>query len=129
MKSIKPGRGPSLQGLIIGIAFILFGIFWMIMMFNITQDSPFLAARIFPFFGLVTTAIGVFQAVYHYKNATGKNRMSVLDIVDSSEEPDPLNVRFDSEQRESKYCPYCGERVQRDFQFCPKCGKALSPST
>ncbi|KQC46528.1 hypothetical protein AP057_06220 [Geobacillus sp. Sah69] len=124
MKSIKPGRGPSMQGLFGSIAAVLFGIFWMVMTFSITADSPFPAARFFPFFGLVVIAIGVFQAIYHYKNATGKQRMSLLDIVVSEKEPDPLNVRFGGEEKTNKYCPYCGEHVQRDFQFCPRCGKA-----
>ena len=31
MKSIKPGRGPSMMGGIIGIAVALFGVFWTIL--------------------------------------------------------------------------------------------------
>lgn len=125
LKSIKPGRGPSMQGLFGSIAAVLFGIFWMVMAFSITADSPFPAARFFPFFGLVVIAIGVFQAFYHYKNATGKQRMSLLDIVDSEEEPDPLNVRFGSHKQPNKHCPHCGGHVQHNFQFCPQCGKEL----
>jgi hypothetical protein len=35
--------------------------------------------------------VGIFQTIYHFRNATGRNRMSVADIVDSREEPDPLH--------------------------------------
>lgn len=130
MKSIKPGRGPSMQGFAGSIAAIVFGVFWTIMAFSITQDSPFAAARFFPFFGFVFIGLGIFQAVYHYKNATEKNRMSLLDIVDSNEEPDPLNAKFarpsSPEPHDGAFCPYCGKPVRSDFQFCPACGKSLS---
>ncbi|MBB3906537.1 hypothetical protein [Anoxybacteroides rupiense] len=49
MKSIKPGRGPSLQGFVGSITAVVFGIFWMGMVFSITRDSPFGATRFFPF--------------------------------------------------------------------------------
>jgi|GEM_PF-75795 len=109
-----------MQGLFGNMAAVLFGIFWMVMAFSITADSPFPAARFFPFFGLVLIAIGAVQTIFHYKNATGKQCMSLLDIVESEEESDPLNIRFGGEAKTNKYCPYCGGHVQRDFQFCPQ---------
>jgi uncharacterized membrane protein len=124
MKSIKPGRGPSMQGFIGSIATILFGIFWTFMTFSITKESPIAGTQLFPFFGLIVIGIGIFQAVYHYKNATGKERMSIVDIVEENEEKDPLNARF-AHHEEGKFCPYCGTNVQTDFRFCPSCGKAL----
>ncbi|MCZ0754190.1 zinc-ribbon domain-containing protein [Anoxybacillus sp. J5B_2022] len=137
MKSIKPGRGPSFQGVAGSIVAIVFGIFWTVMAFSITADSPFPVTNFFPFFGLIFIGLGIFQAIYHYKNATGKNRMSVIDIVDSDEEPDPLNARFGRKQPRfstedvvarddnRNYCPYCGQQVQNDFNFCPTCGKRI----
>lgn len=135
MKSIKPGRGTSFQGVAGSIVAIVFGIFWTVMAFSITADSPFPATKFFPFFGLIFIGFGVFQAIYHYKNATGKNRMSVIDIVDSEEEPDPLNARFgknhssaekmEASEEKRHYCPYCGQHVQNDFTFCPACGKHI----
>lgn len=124
MKSIKPGRGPSMQGFIGSIATILFGMFWTFMTFSITKDSPIPGSQIFPFFGIVIIGIGIFQAVYHYKNATGKERMSIVDIVDENEEKDPLNARLRRNEGE-KFCLYCGTMVQTSFQFCPSCGKSL----
>lgn len=124
MKSIKPGRGPSMQGFIGSIATILFGMFWTFMTFSITKDSPIPGSQIFPFFGFVIIGIGIFQAVYHYKNATGKERMSIVDIVDENEEKDPLNALLRRNEGE-KFCPYCGTMVQTSFQFCPSCGKSL----
>lgn len=94
------------------------------MTFSITKDSPIPGSQIFPFFGFVIIGIGIFQAVYHYKNATGKERMSIVDIVDENEEKDPLNARLRRNEGE-KFCPYCGTMVQTSFQFCPSCGKSL----
>lgn len=123
MKSIKPGRGPSMMSGIVGIVMICFGIFWTIIAGSF---APFMAV-----FGILWTAIAVITTVYNFKNATGKNRYSSFDITDSDEEPDPLNERFgnnietDTEENESEYCPYCGTKVQGNFRFCNKCGKEL----
>ena len=129
MKSIKPGRGPSMMGGVMNIAAVIFGIFW-----TITASS--MGAGIFSLFGLVFIAIGIVQAVYNFKNATGEQRYSAYDIVESHEEPDPLNERFgeaqsepspDSAKRgESRYCPYCGAAAASDHVYCSKCGKRLS---
>ncbi|QRG66504.1 zinc ribbon domain-containing protein [Brevibacillus choshinensis] len=135
MKSIKPGRGPSAMGAAGSIVVSVFGIFWTVIAFSITRDAPFPIGFIFPAFGILFVAIGIFQAVYHYKNATSKQRMSLFDITDSREESDPLNLRFgeeaaqsmaEQEESDSKaFCPYCGAGVKRDFQYCSKCGKKL----
>ncbi|WP_134699291.1 zinc ribbon domain-containing protein [Ammoniphilus sp. YIM 78166] len=136
MKSIKPGRGPSALGAVGSIGAVLFGVFWTIMAFSITRDSPFpLVGTIFPLFGLIFIGIGIANAVFHYKNATSKDRMSLLDITDNREEPDPLNLRFGGERNsttndpvrrfEGEFCPFCGTKVQTDFNFCPKCGKDI----
>lgn len=118
------------------IVVAIFGIFWTIMAFTITRDAPFPIGFIFPAAGILFVGFGIFQAVYHYKNATSKQRMSLFDITDSKEEPDPLDVRFggtetatDPAERSQKlsperaFCPYCGQSVQSSFQYCPKCGK------
>ena len=109
MKSVKPGRGPSAMGAL---------------------GAPIF----FPIFGVLFIIIGIVQAVYHFKNATGENRYSAFDIVDSAEEPDPLDRRFapdrDPEERldesgDFRVCPYCGARLGSGFTFCGKCGKRL----
>lgn len=144
MKSIKPGRGPSAMGAAGSIFAIIFGIFWTIATFAITRDVPFPAVGIiFPLFGVGFVFMGIMQFVFHYKNATGKERMSLIDITEHGEEPDPLNARFGHPSHETRsesgstrasdserlyqgdYCPYCGTQVKADFAFCPKCGKDI----
>ena len=132
MKSIKPGRGPSMMGGFGSVFGILFGIFWTVMAANMTRGLG-LVGVVFPLFGVIFILIGVVNAVYHFKNATGKNRYSAFDITDGGEEPDPLNERFSSPSAPEQghapsggsFCPYCGAPVQDDFAFCRKCGKPL----
>ena len=125
MKSVKPGRGPSMMSGIVGIFMIGFGLLWTVMA---AQLSP-----LFSLFGVLWTGIAVVNTVYNFKNATGKNRYSSFDITDGSEEPDPLNERFgaaeeatfDAPGTDVSFCPYCGAPAQPDFEFCGKCGKKL----
>ncbi len=130
MKSIKPGRGPSGLGFIGSVFGIIFGIFWTIMAARMG------APAFFPIFGVIFIIMGIVQAAYNYKNATGKNRYSSFDITEDGEEPDPLEQRFggteyrdDTAQKSSfttsSFCPYCGKGVDGDFEYCPKCGKRL----
>ena len=128
MKSVKPGRGPSMMGGIMSIFVGLFGIFWTIMAIRI-------GGGIFAAFGVIFVALAIVQAIYNFKNATGKNRCSAFDITDGEEETDPLNERFgqkydrtqnhSSGRNDSAFCPYCGTKVEGDYQFCNKCGKEL----
>lgn len=93
-------------------------------------------------FGLIFIAIDIMSVIYNFKNATGKNRYSEYDITDGTEEPDPFNERFNSnsthadnyssdsnqnasQNTESKFCPYCGTKVEADYEFCNNCGKKL----
>lgn len=123
MKSIKPGRGPSMMGGIVGIFMVGFGILWTLIA---AQASP-----VFALFGVLWTGIAIAMTVYNFKNATGKNRYSQFDITDGNEEPDPLNERFGSdsvknaEETDSEFCPYCGNKVEGEYEFCNKCGKKL----
>lgn len=156
MKSIKPGRGPSMLGAIIAVALVVFGLLWVVMASDITSSFPggsgdaiiiegnnmfqdFSApmssiGTIFPLFGLVFVAIAVVMAIYHFKNATGKNRYSVFDIVDGDEEPDPLNERYGNDPQTDSgektdapaFCPYCGNDLKEDHIYCDRCGKKVS---
>ena len=129
--SIKPGRGPSLMGGIGSVASIIFGVFWTVMAFQMTKNSPFGGvALFFPLFGVVFVLLGVANAVYSFRNATAKKRYSVVDITDSESEPDPLNelAAQDDEaagEGQNRFCSYCGEEVSSGFRFCPSCGKEL----
>lgn len=132
MKSIKPGRGPSMMGGMMGIFVALFGVFW-------TIAAASMGAFIMVPFGLIFICIAIVMAVYEFKNATSKNRYSMFDITDGNEEPDPLNQRYGTqdynqeydyygrpeESTDSEFCPYCGNPVEGDYRFCNKCGKEL----
>ncbi len=121
MKSVKPGRGPSMLSGIVGAFMIGFGILWTIFA---AQTSV-----VFSLFGVLWTGIAVVITVYNFKNATGKNRYSQFDITDENEEPDPFNERFGDVQQktntDNRYCPYCSTPVAGDFEFCNNCGKKL----
>lgn len=138
MKSVKPGRGPSGMNFVATIGVIIFGVLWTIGAFAITADSPFgVIGMIFPLFGIVFVVMGIIQAVYHYKNATGKDRYSIIDITEDGEESDPSRrwvkggEPWDQPERPrtsadgAGFCPYCGAKLQGDFRFCPKCGREL----
>ncbi len=125
MKSVKPGRGPSMLSGIVGIFMIGFGILWTVLAATV---SPIVAL-----FGVLWTGIAVAITVYNFKNAKGQNRYSQFDITDENEEPDPFNERFGNFQSHvnpqdgtsNRFCPYCGIPVSDDFEFCNNCGKKL----
>lgn len=129
MRSIKPGRGQSGMSFMGSVIGIIFGVFWTVIAFSITSNSAFgIMGTVFPLFGVLFIIMGVAQAYYNYKNATGKNRYSLYDITDSSEEGDPSDkwIKDDKETEEDvdiKYCPYCGASLEVNFSYCPKCGK------
>ena len=129
MKSIKPGRGPSIISALGSVFSVIFGIFWTILASSMTRGTGLI---IFPLFGILFIIIGIFNAIYHFKNASGKNRYSAYDITDENEEPDPLNQRLGgtppspfAPSGETHFCPYCGAPVQNDYAFCRKCGREL----
>ena len=121
MKSIKPGRGPSMLSGVVGIFMIGFGVIWTIIAAQ--------AGVVFMLFGLLWTGIAITTTIFHFKNATQKKRYSIYDITDEEEEPDPLNRRFGEgpirETGESRFCPYCGSSVAEDYEFCNSCGMKL----
>lgn len=127
MKSIKPGRGPSMMGGIMSIVVGIFGVIW-------TVAAAGMGAGIITLFGVVFIIMAVVMAIYNFKNATGDNRYSTFDIVDGDEEPDPLNEKYgktENKKRENEqsdqnsYCPYCGSTVGDKYEFCSKCGRKL----
>lgn len=131
MKSIKPGRGPSKLGAVGSVFGAAFGVFWCIV-------AGAMGAWFMIPFGLIFIGFAIYNAIYHHHNATAEDRYSVVDIVDSSEESDPLNKKYGSKKNVKEtdtdsntsgtsveYCPYCGKPVEGDFDFCPKCGKKL----
>ena len=61
MKSVKPGRGPSMMSAIVGIFVAIFGVVW-------TIAAVSMGAGIFGLFGLVFVAIAIVQVIYNFKN-------------------------------------------------------------
>ncbi|MBR5519701.1 MAG: zinc ribbon domain-containing protein [Clostridia bacterium] len=123
MKHIKPGRGPSMMGGIGAIAVGIFGVIW-------TIGAASMGGGLFALFGVVFVGMAIAMAVYNFKNATGKERYSAFDIVDDTEEPDPLQSRYGktppaSAKRKNKFCPWCGAKVDAEYEFCNECGKKL----
>lgn len=114
-------------------AVAVFGIIWTI------GAAGMGAPGVFPLFGVVFTVLAGTRAVYEFKNATGKNRYSEYDIVDGSEEPDPLNERFrpsddwDGQEQTDPgtdaqrflFCPYCGKKLDEGDKYCGQCGKKV----
>ena len=129
MKSVKPGRGPSLMGGIMAVFMALFGIFWIIMAFN-------MGAGAFSLFGLIFVFVAITVAVFNFKNALGKKRFSSFDITDSTEEQDPLdknikdkeneNNEKNDAQSEKKFCPYCGNAIEEAYTYCVFCGRKIN---
>lgn len=145
MKSVKPGRGPSAMGAVGSVAVGIFGIIWTISAAGMGAPAPFVL------FGFVFVGLAIAQGIFHYKNATGENRMSLFDITDSQAEPDPLEkfikkstgetqrseknststLAFEDSSSESSYsfCPFCGTKLgNHTYRFCPKCGKEVGKS-
>lgn len=145
MKSIKPGRGPSMMSGVASIVAAIFGLIW-------TIAAASMGAGPFALFGLVFIGMAIASGVYNFKNATSENRYSTFDIVDNTEENDPFNERFGKQQNSSAdfehyadgtprfsdksasasrpasanaFCPYCGNEVEKDFIYCNNCGKEL----
>ena len=126
MKSIKPGRGPLLEGMIGNIFAAVFGVIWTFGAASIDAPSFFIL------FGIVFVILGIVRAVYSYSQATSGNRHSAFDIVDEHEEPDPLNERLGRPSAPegprtsaAGFCPYCGAPAESDYAFCRRCGKEL----
>ena len=119
MKSIKPGKMPSLVGAAGSIFVILFGIFWTT-----------LAPGYMKIAGVLFVLMACIQAYVHFHNASvdTEDRLSLYDIVEEEQKPheevkkEDISEDFSSE---NLYCPYCGAKMEKEFLFCRHCGKKL----
>ncbi len=116
MKSVKPGRGPSMMNGAAAAGVAVFGVIWVLGALSI--GAPWFMAA----FGVLFILFALGSAAYSFYSGTAENRPSIVDIVDESEEPDPLNQVFHNK----KYCPQCGEPVLPNARFCSACGEKLS---
>ncbi len=128
MKSIKPGRGPSMMSAVGSIAAGVFGVFWTIGAASMGAPGFFVG------FGVVFILLAVGLAIYAFYNATAKNRMSAFDITEHGEEPDPLDPNARMGERPAaradagapeRFCPYCGAPTEGDYAYCRACGRKL----
>ncbi len=136
MKRIKRGRGPSMMSGASSVFAAIFGVIW------ICAAASMGAPGFFLLFGVLFIVAAVGQAAYHFTNATGDDRFSEFDIVDSAEEGDPADGFFRNKRNEereqyperteagvqpgeARFCPYCGTPAEDGFLFCSRCGKKL----
>ena len=147
MKSIKPGRGPSGMELIGSIIAIVFGVLMLIIALNMSGSvnefssygmgfSPVdTAFSIMPIFIVLFIVAAIAGAIYSYRNYKGKDRYSIVDIVDSTEEGDPASISKEESGAQTQtpnpsgnFCTDCGYKLTGEFKFCPGCGRHLSKS-
>ena len=132
--SVKPGRGPSLMGAIVGVVAVLFGFFWIIA--AASSGAP----GIFVLFGVIFIFIAIAGIIYNLYNTAARNRISTFDVTTEGEGSDPIAdaLRHSSRSSEGEkkqndkprkiqgdFCPYCGAKAQQDFDYCPQCGKDI----
>lgn len=152
MRSIKPGRAPSMMGGIVGIIMAILGMVFLIFLLNNQGprtdfgypgfkdgfsggfDSGFeIGSTIGVVFCIAFIIIAISMSIYNFVNALKRNRYSIIDITEGNEESDPLNQLFGnnhapethySKNPENRFCPYCGAQANTDFEFCNICGKS-----
>ncbi len=61
-----PTEGTAVLG---GVVAALFGIFWTIMAFSMTRNSPFGGTGLFPLFGVLFIGFGIFSSIHAHQKA------------------------------------------------------------
>lgn len=92
MKSMKPGRGPSMMGGVGSVVAIVFGVFWTILAAGITSGAsemgaPGIISVVFPLFGLCFIGMGVVNAVYHSRTRPAKTAIHPLILWTTGKKP------------------------------------------
>ena len=133
MHSIKPGRGPSLMGGIVGIVVAVFGVIWTVGAWS--AGAP----PVFALFGLLFVGLAIAGVVYNLYNATSRNRVSSFDVTTEREEGDPMAdaLGHGAESRQppqgappegprkfpGDHCPFAALRWQRISIAVPNAGR------
>ena len=113
MKSIKPGRGPSLIACIMDIIIGAYCILFSIIMFCFSGGDSI--GIVFVLFGVISIPITVISALNHFRNAIGKGRFSIDPLKDRL-----LNYKHEDITKgisDSSFCPYCGTKVMDNFEY------------
>lgn len=86
MRSVKPGRGPSMMGGIGAVIAIVFGVVWTL------SAAQMGAPGFFPLFGVLFILVGAVQAMYNYKMQGAKFAPAFLEdgdwVYQQSERPE-----------------------------------------
>ena len=114
MKSIKPGRGPSMMGAAGSVFAGIFGVIWIIA--AVSMGAP----AFFPLFGLIFVGMAIVNGIYHYKNPLAQH-LAVEQEAPAEGEMQPAGAAG----MEDGFCPYCGAPAAADFIYCKKCGRRL----
>ncbi|MCX8123505.1 MAG: hypothetical protein N3F66_05000 [Spirochaetes bacterium] len=116
MKSVKPGRATWLACFIGSISIVVFGIAWSVLVVPLfAQENEMQQPHLYFFllFGIVFIGIGIASTIFNYKNTYSKNRYSLYDVVDSSQE-DFFRFKtnnYNTSTNSMNYCPYCGNVI------------------
>lgn len=105
-------------GSVIGV---IFGVIWTGAAASMGAPPFFLA------FGVLFIIVGIVQAAYNLKNATGKTGFPNMTSLRTakSRTPGPPGSGGAAAGGAYRFCPYCGAKFSGDFLYCGKCGKRL----
>ena len=98
--SIKPGRSASLAK---GVSAVVFGVLWLagsLSLMEAAAEPPPTAFKLLFWFAGIATICGGLVSIY---NALARNRFTIVDIVDTEQEPDPLSSILDPDKRDRQF--------------------------
>jgi hypothetical protein len=127
---IKAGRSVSAIGIIMGIVLIVFAIFWIGMLLNLSSEDNEMepGVKFLLVFGVMFVILAIANTAFYVRNTYAKNRPSLLDIEEVAGEDINAQASKGSETTpdgEIRFCPYCGKPFKKEFSFCQYCGKKM----
>jgi hypothetical protein len=127
---IKPGRTVSKIGIFFGLFMVVFGIFWIVLVLNLSSREEDMGPGVIFLlvFGVLFIIASIVITAFYAKSAYGKNRPSLIDVEEASEE-EASAAKIANDQAAPKgeisFCPYCGKEIKKDFSYCQYCGKKM----